>query len=359
MLICLLRLGVGVWPAESELEDFCFLFSLSWGCWLITGLPGSWSGTAHDSVLVSSSLTGELLNLSPVVPEFNLGLLPFDLSWENGLMAACQSLPSKPYVSFRGFGSLRKKHFAWANLQHVHCMWKNTVTATEITSTVLLNLCKKQTQLCRDSSLLLLLETTLWPDSIAARYESFDIFFETNCQGMFKVLDEQQPMTQKIKLLEISRNPFSRTPFSSDSWRRKRRRENKQTKRQKHRHPTDGKHKAHTHRRAKKTKTKKTKQKQEKDTQFVVDWFLLMKQLQSWWNQCRRLLECEQSSTLLLRQEVPKQSKTTPRGSIRRVPWWRYNSRLTNPGIMCAATPSTPNNLFAISQNLQQSCRVY
>jgi hypothetical protein len=26
---------------------------------------------------------------------------------------------------------------------------------------------------------------------------------------------------------------------------------------------------------------------------------------------------------------------------------------------MCAATPSTPNNLFAISQNLQQSCRVY
>jgi hypothetical protein len=26
---------------------------------------------------------------------------------------------------------------------------------------------------------------------------------------------------------------------------------------------------------------------------------------------------------------------------------------------MCAATPSTPNNLFAISQNLQQSCGVY
>jgi hypothetical protein len=26
---------------------------------------------------------------------------------------------------------------------------------------------------------------------------------------------------------------------------------------------------------------------------------------------------------------------------------------------MCAATPSTPNNLFAISQNLQQICRVY
>jgi hypothetical protein len=26
---------------------------------------------------------------------------------------------------------------------------------------------------------------------------------------------------------------------------------------------------------------------------------------------------------------------------------------------MCAATPSTPNNLFAISQNLQQSGRVY
>lgn len=154
VLICLLRLGVGVWPAESELEDFCFLFSLSWGCWLITGLPGSWSGTAHDSVLVSSSLTGELLNPSPVVPEFNLELLPFDLSWENGLMSACQSLPPKPYVSFRGFGSLRKKHFAWANLQHVHCMWKNTVTATEIIATVLLNLCKKQTQLCRDSSLL-------------------------------------------------------------------------------------------------------------------------------------------------------------------------------------------------------------
>jgi hypothetical protein len=63
-------------------------------------------------VLVSSSLTGELLNPSPVVPEFNLELLTFDLSSENGLMAACQSLPPKPYVSFRGFGSLRKKHFA-------------------------------------------------------------------------------------------------------------------------------------------------------------------------------------------------------------------------------------------------------
>jgi hypothetical protein len=79
---------------------------------------------------------------------------------------------------------------------------------------------------------------------------------------MFKVLDKQQPMTQKIKLLEISRNPFSRTHFRVIH--EEEEEEEEKTNRQKDRNTATLRMEStkHTHRRANKKikqKTKKTK----------------------------------------------------------------------------------------------------